>query len=315
MNYTTIGEFGKEICVSLMEIMGNGYEALYREVAKNNGVCFHGVIINRKGSNVSPSIYIDELYEDYRQGRSFNEVVRDVIDVYKHNAMEINVDMNFFTRYEKVKGRILYKLIHWESNIKLLEDVPHIKWNDLALVFYYLFEEGRFGKAAILIKNEHLIMWKIELETLYDNAKGNMPRLKPEELLPIRQVIKEIVLNCDNGGLDTSAGGFMEEEPMLSKMQGPVMYVLSSSDKYFGAAALLYSKSLKMLAKRLNKNLIILPSSVHEVLLLPDDGTAEAAFYKDMVKDVNDTQIEPEEVLSYNVYYYNRYTEQITVFQ
>ena len=313
MNYTTIGEFGDNVRVSLVEIMGSDYEIVFKEVAKNNNVCLHSIMINKKGSNVAPSIYIDELYEDYMQGRELSEIIDDILEVYEKHASEIKMDMSFFTQFETVKDRILYKLIHWESNTKLLEDIPHIKWNDLAIVFYYLFEDERFGKATILIKSSHLAMWKIDCETLYKNARFNMPRLQPDDMIPIRQVIKDIVLSYNRSHMDITAAGLLQGYDDVMNGQGPIMYLLSSRDKYFGAAVLLYSKSLKRLAENLNRNLIILPSSVHEVLLVPDDNVTETEFYKDMVKDVNDTQLEPEEILSYNVYYYNRFTEQITV--
>ncbi len=295
----TIEEFGNKICKALKESMGTGYDAAYKEVTKNNGVCLHAIMINKKGSNVSPAIYIDELYEDYKEGRSFGDIVYDILRVYQQNAREIRMDMEFFTRFESVKDRVLYKLIHRESNQNLLSEVPYIEWNDLAIVFYYSFEDERFGKATILIRNSHLEMWKITQSLLYENAGKNMLRLRPEEMLPIKQIIREI--------MSQSVCSIPETEPEVA------MYVLSNRDRLYGAAALLYAESLKELAEKLNKNLIILPSSVHEVLLVPDDGITEKDFFKEMVKEVNDTQVEPEERLSYNVYHYDRVLGKITI--
>lgn len=300
-NFTniTIEEFGNRLCNALKEAIGAGYEAAYKEVTKNNGVCLHAIMITKKGSNVSPAIYIDELYGDYEEGRSFGDIVYDVLCVYQRNAKEIRMDMEFFTHFERVKDRILYKLIHRESNESLLKEVPYIEWNDLALVFYYSFEDERFGKATILIRNSHLEMWNINQSTLYENAKKNMLKLRPEEMLPIKQIIREIITQNPCAAI--------EQEPEVA------MYVLSNCERIYGAAALLYSESLKELTVRLNKNLIILPSSVHEVLLVPDDGMTEKDFFKEMVKEVNDTQVEPEERLSYNIYYYDRVLEKITI--
>lgn len=297
----TIEEFGNKICKALKESMGAGYDAAYKEVTKNNGVCLHAIMINKKGSNVSPAIYIDELYGDYEEGRSFGDIVYDILCVYQRNAREIRMDMEFFTHFERVKDRVLYKLIHRESNRNLLMDIPYIEWNDLALVFYYSFEDERFGKATILIRNSHMNMWKINQSVLYENAKKNMLRLRPEEMLPIKQIISEIL--TQNSVAYTVSG----QEPEVA------MYVLSNRERLYGAAALLYAESLKELAGKLNKNLIILPSSVHEVLLVPDDGMTEKDFFKEMVKEVNDTQVEPEERLSYNVYHYDRVLEKITI--
>lgn len=297
----TIEEFGNKICKALKESMGAGYDAAYKEVTKNNGVCLHAIMINKKGSNVSPAIYIDELYGDYEEGRSFGDIVYDILCVYQRNAREIRMDMEFFTHFECVKDRVLYKLIHKESNINLLTDVPYIEWNDLALVFYYSFEDERFGKATILIRNSHLNMWKISQSELYENAGKNMLKLRPEEMLPIKQIISEILSE------NSVAYTVSEHEPQVA------MYVLSNRERLYGAAALLYAESLKELAGKLNKNLIILPSSVHEVLLVPDDGMTEKDFFRQMVKEVNDNQVEPEERLSYNVYHYDRVLEKITI--
>lgn len=296
-----IDEFGNMICSALKAALGNGYEAICREITKNNGVCLHAVIINKKGSNVSPAIYIDELYEDYAEGRTLGDIVYDIMCVYRKNAKEIRMDMEFFSHYESVRERILYKLINSESNRKLLEEVPHIEWNDLSLVFYYSFEDERLGKAAILIRNSHLNMWNITKAVLYENAGTNMLRLKPEQILPIKQIIEEIIMQD------------ISEYTIPQYMPEAAMYVLSNRDKLFGAAALLYADSLKELTKELNKNLFILPSSVHEVVLVPDNGMTDKEFFKNMVKEVNDTQVEPEERLSYNVYYYDRVLEKIIV--
>ena len=286
--------------------MGDEYEIAYKEITKNNGVILRGIIIAKEGSNVSPTIYIDELYDDYEEGRTFGDIIYDILCAYQRNAKEIQMDMDFFTKYEQVKKRVLYKLIHWESNSKLLEEIPYIKWNDLAIVFYYAMEEEYCGKATILIRNSHLKMWDIDINTLYMDAKDNMHKLLPEELLPIKKILQEFLSRNLKQQVE-------EDEIGLSEEASSMMYVLSNRDRIFGAATLLYSESIKELTKRLNKNLIILPSSIHEVILVPDNGITEKTFFKDMVKEVNDTQVEPEEILSYSVYYYDRITEKIKI--
>lgn len=299
-------QFKTKVCSALREVMGEEYEIAYKEITKNNGVILRGIIIAREGSNVSPTIYIDELYEDFEDGRAFGDIIYDILCAYQRNAKEIQLDMEFFTRYEKVKNRVLYKLIHLESNRKMLEDIPYMKWNDLAIVFYYAMEEEYCGKATILIRNSHLKMWEIDMDTLYQDAKVNMQKLLPEELLPIKKIIQEFLSKNLQQDIE-------EDEIGLPEGVSSMMYVLSNRDRIFGAASILYSDAMKELTKKLNKNLIILPSSVHEVILVPDNGTTEKTFYKDMVKEVNDTQVEPEEILSYSVYYYDRITDKIKI--
>ena len=304
-------EFGYKICDDLKKVLGEDCEVVLREVVKNNGVCLHGIVVAGKESNVSLAIYIDELYKDYKEGRAFGDIVYDILCIYKRYARKQNIDMEFFTQFEQAKGRILYKLIHQESNRELLLEIPYKKWNDLALVFYYALEDERFGQATILIRNSHLKMWGIDLDSLYEAAKNNMAKLRPEEMLPVRELIQEFITNSGYGRKEEAAG--LPGDFGAAMEQDSIMYVLTNRARLFGAAALLYSDSMKLLAKRIGKNLIILPSSVHEVILVPDDGISDKAFFKNMVKEVNDTQVDPEERLSYNIYYYDRFSERITV--
>lgn len=300
-------QFKTKVCSALREAMGEEYEIAYKEITKNNGVVLRGIIIVREDSNVSPTIYLDELYEDYQAGRAFGDIIYDILCVYQRNAKEIQMDMNFFTQYDKVKKRVLYKLVHLESNRKLLEDIPYKKWNDLAIVFYYAMEEEYCGKATILIRNSHLVMWGIDIDTLNQDAEQNMHRLLPVELLPIKKIIQEFLAkNLQHIG---------EEKLGIPEDVSSMMYVLSNCERIFGAASILYSDAMKELTRKLNKNLIILPSSVHEVILVPDNGLTDKSFYRDMVKEVNDTQVEPEEILSYNVYYYDRMTDKIKILE
>ncbi len=306
-------QFGKKLCSAVGKILGETHEVVFQEVTKNNGVDLHGILISKKGSNVSPAIYIDELYRDYEEGRPFGDIVYDILCAYKRCAKEIRMDMDFFMQFGQVKNRILYKLIHFDSNRKLLDEVPYIAWHDLAIVFYYVLEDERFGKASILIRNSHLATWKVELSALYESAKENMARMCPAELLPVRQVIEELAQEKNLYACE--GGGIFSDFPDMASVVDSMMYMLTNKERLFGAAAILYADSLKNLTKRLNKNLIILPSSIHEVLLVPENGMTPAmrTFYRNMVREVNDTQVDPEERLSYNVYYYDRLTGEITV--
>ncbi len=291
-------QFKDKVCEALQEVLGDSYQITYQEVMKNNGVELKGIIIEKKGDKISPTIYLESLYEDYEDGNTFGDIIYEILRVYRKSKKEIKINMDFFRYYEQVRERILYKLVHRQSNQKLLQEVPFISWNDLAIVFYYAMDDKMTEKASILIRNSHLEMWDVSLDRIYQDAKENMPKILPEEMMPIKKLLKELL---------------GKELPIFEK-ESSNMYVLTNKDRLFGAASLLYAKGIKELSDRLQKNLIILPSSVHEVILLPDEGTSAKEFYRNMVKEVNDTQVDEEERLSYSVYYYNRLTEEIEIF-
>lgn len=280
--------FTENIVDLVSKRMGKAYEIRVTKVTKNNDVELTGIVVMAKSDNISPTIYLEGIYQEYLEGAAIAALVNKIISIYEDQMRDINLDMEFFRDFEKVKSRIFYKLINFDKNRRLLEDVPYFKWHDLAIVFYYAMEEELVGKASITIHTNHMTMWGQSVDSLYRTAQQNMREGIPELLLSMRELLVEMT------------GIALEEEDEIP------MYVLTNREKIFGAAALLYSKELKLLAERMGCDLLILPSSIHEVLLIPDDHRKGYDFYVKMVDEVNRTQVEPEEVLSYRLYRYSR---------
>ena len=285
MNYR---KFTATIVKLLRERMGADYEVKITEVTKNNGVVLTGVIMMRKSDRISPTIYLEEPYRQYLAGVELQEIVDRIVELYQEQMKDFNLDIDSFKEFEYVRDRIFHKLINFEKNSKLLEDVPYFKWCDLAVVFYYAVEEELMGRASILIHNNHLVMWEQTADVLYRIAQHNMRQRMPELLMPMQDLVEEMT------------GVKLHQKDEIK------MYVLTNRVKINGASAMLYSDKIRELAKRLQTDIMILPSSVHEVLLLPDDHEQEYDFYRQMVEEVNTTQVEPEEILSYSLYRYSR---------
>lgn len=280
--------FIENIVDLLQKKMGRTYEIRVITVTKNNDVQITGVIVMARGDTISPTIYLEGFYEAYQEGTAMEVLVDRIIRIYEEQMRDINLDMEFFRDFEKVRDRIFYKLISFDKNRRLLEDVPHYRWHDLAIVFYYAMEEEMVGKASITIHRHHMTMWGQSVDSLYQTAQKNMKEGMPELLLSMSQLFSQMT------------GITIQEEDEIP------MYVLTNRDKIYGAAALLYSERIRELADQMECDLLILPSSIHEVLLIPDDHVKGYDFYVKMVDEVNRTQVEPEEVLSYKLYRYSR---------
>ena len=285
--------FVEKVVATLKESLGEAYEIQVTEVVRNNNIHLTGVVITKRPANVSPTIYLNQYYQKYQEEGNFQQTVGEMMALYEQQAKELQLDMSFFTDFTQVKERLYHKLVHYEKNKKMLEDVPHIRWNDLAVVFYYAMEQDVVGRATITIRKEHLAIWKQEEGMLFAIAQENMRRDMPELLVPMKELLEEMT------GVE------------LEKQYDVPMYVLTNKEKIFGASVLLYSEKLQELAEKTGKNLLILPSSVHEVLLMPDEEDREYGFYRQMVEEVNTTQVDPEEVLSYSLYCYDRQKKEI----
>ena len=276
---------------------GVNYKVRVNDIMKNNGVILNGLTVMGEQCNISPTIYLNGFYEAYESGvMTLGGVVDEVMEIYERNKVNQSVDMNSFMKYELVRDKITYKLVHAKKNYELLTDVPHIRLHDLAIVFQCLVAEESMGNATILIHNAHLKLWGIDQKQLYQDAITNTPYLQPCEITAMQDIIRQLLE--------------MEDDLPIEEGRMP-MYVLSNKTRIFGAACLLYPDVLKNFAKELESDLYILPSSVHEVILLPADEVEDAAELVKMVCEINETQLKEEEVLSNSVYFYSRNKDQI----
>lgn len=128
------------------------------------------------------------------------EIISDILEIYHTHKTDHKIDVSFFTDYDKVKSRIVFKLINYERNRELLADIPHYRYLDLAIVFNCLLESDFPGNATILIRNQHMKFWSITKDDLYALALSNTPRLLQYDLRNMSEFIKELACDSDLGG-------------------------------------------------------------------------------------------------------------------
>lgn len=279
---------------------GEQYTVRINDVRKNNGVVLSGLTMMEDDSNISPTIYLNHYYEDYEDGRTtLTNVVNDVMDHYNRNKVNRSVDMRQFLNYESVKKGIVYKLVNTAKNKELLEDVPHVEFLDLSVVFQYLIQNEHFGTASILNHNAHLKLWDVSVEELYQVADANTQNLQGYELRSMIDAIRDLL------EMDT-IGEAADIEYMEEHADNVPMYVLSNKNRVGGASCILYDGLLADFATAIGGSFYVIPSSIHEVLLLPADSRDEQDEIKAMIKEINDTQVRTEEILSDSLYFFDK---------
>lgn len=267
-----------------------------QSIQKNNEVLLDGLTIMESDCNVAPTIYLNDFYSDYCNGTSLEDIISHILQLYQNAKPDAPIDVSFFTHFDQVKDRIMFKLIHYEKNQSLLNEIPHFPYLDLAIVFYCLVDSHVTGSASILIRNEHLSLWDVSPEELYQYARHNTPKALPPLCEPLTSMLFEM--------LDKNSTADLSE--LCHPEAFPPLYVLTNEKKFLGACALLYPDSLKQVASHLQQDLYILPSSIHEILLLPADAQQMSPDeLTEMVREVNRTQLQKEEILSDHIYYYS----------
>ena len=265
-------------------------------VMKNNGTELDGITIMEKDKNIAPTIYINSFYDRYREGVSLKAVVSEIIRIYNQNKNSININADYFENYENVRKTIVYKLVNYQKNKKLLEDVPYKRVLDLAVVFYCLIEQRKGVSATALIHNEHLRIWNVTEDEIYNDALKNTPVLLAGSIVPMSKILSEI---AGTAPVDN-------DEKVCEYTGEDILYVLTNSSRVNGAACILYDNLLKKFANDVHSDLYILPSSVHEVIIVPKKNAFDKSELADMVREVNEQGVSQDEILSDNVYEYNR---------
>ncbi len=276
--------------------IGNDVSIVFTHVLKNNGVVEDGICISKPEGNVSPNIYIKEFYERFLRGETVMAIAEEIAALYLRESGSIKFDVSGFLDFDKVKKAVVFRLISIGRNEELLKEVPYRRFMDLAMVFYYIVPgmDGKDVNGSILIRRSHLEMWGADEELLYEAASDNTPKLLPMEVKKMGQLLKELK--------STIRIPFDPDDYIP-------MYVLTNRERWNGAAVMAYPGVIRDMAKELGESLYIIPSSIHEVIVVPDRGQMEGLG--SIIREVNDTQLDPKETLSDHPYYYDLKDEQM----
>lgn len=294
-------EFVEYIKMNAGYIAGEGGNITINHVIKNNGSEMDGLVIMEKGKDIAPTIYLDSFYELYTNGENIKNIIRQIEVIYEQNKNNVTFDVNILKHFDTIKDKIVYKVVNYRSNEKLLEQVPHKRILDLAVVFYCLLDNEYGRSATALIYNNNLKNWNVTIDDVYKAALKNTPDLLHSKISSMAALFEKCGVNVDG------------EEVDLKDYVPSDMYVLTNESKLNGAACILYENVLYDFAQKLGADLYILPSSVHEVILLPKLSMFEKDELVNMVKEVNTEGVAADEVLSDHVYEYNRTERLITM--
>lgn len=299
MQNTEFFDAVKDEVHSRLREQGENVDASIQDVVKTNGVVYHGLTL-KSNINIAPVIYLDDFYRMYEEGDlSMQECVDKVVDIYSKSSMQSDFDIESIYNFESVKDNIMLGIYNAEANAELLKDMPHQDFHNLALYYRIVIDMDENTKGHVAVNNRMLDSWGRDLEEIHELAWANMKRRNPATFKSMYEVIKEI--------LDI-------EEDVFDEMSAePQMFVLSSTNNVCGAVYMADAQELARIADGFEKDLIVLPSSRHEVIILPSDTTQEDIYekYKRMVCEVNVTQVGAEDFLSNNIYIFSRATKML----
>lgn len=281
--------------------LGNGYEITLDSVRKNNDICLSSLSINRPDSNISPVIYLEPFYHEMiKQGKKLVDVAKEILHVYKEHEVDEKFDLEQIMDYENVKTRLKFGLINTKMNKHFLSEVPHREFLDLSIIYRIVLNCRNEGEGSITVKHGQMAAWGVTEQTLFEQACTNRKDADEIIVTDMRELLRE----------------FWEEDPIddMDGSMGNRMYVAGTKNRMHGAVAMLDREVMHKAEEMVGKDFMILPSSVHELILIPSvDGEDEEKQLSEMVKTVNRTLVLEHEILSDHVYRYHSETGNITI--
>lgn len=276
------------------------------EVIKNNDHFKTGLAIKGKNSNVAPNIYIDEYYEAYVNGMDIQEVVTRVVRSYEINKVDISCDTSALWSYENIKHKICFKLINAEKNKVNLQSRPHRLFLDMAVAYYIMAGEEMNQLGNINITNNMMKMWKVSESQLFEDSMRNTPGILKCMVMPMSEVVEEIYNKMK--GIDENNSN---ETGFVNCDKGEMLYVASNTKRVNGAGVLLYKNLMEQFSEIIGDDFYILPASIHETILVPCITDMCESELLQMVREINENEVDDEDVLSNNIYRYYRHTNYV----
>ncbi len=282
------------------EVNDRGLEGIsmrYETVNSPDGVTDR-LIVSVDDSKMSMAFRLNDIFRDVNDGESMDTAVYKMVNTIEANISVIKTKENdvksFITDYEQVKDHTFLRLI--PGNSPILGETPHKMIEDMAVVVNIQLVDfsDDHGRSCVVVSKPLMDMYGVDEAKLFADAEKNSLANEPIVFTPLGDMIKSLI----------------ESEELPSPEEaGIVTYIATNKSGFQGAAVAAYPEFAEKAAETIGGSFYMIPSSVHEFILIKDDGKPNAKDLNKMIKNVNETVLEPRDVLAEQCYHYDAKTK------
>jgi len=300
-------EFTNEVAASIRDYLPDKFKdaaITAKEILKNNNTRKIGLLISdsSKPSECVPTIYLDGFYEEYNKGISMGQILTEIAQVRVENEMPMPFDTNQITDFNLAKHNIIPRLLNAATNADFLLAIPHQTLEDLAIVYTIVIKgENSDIFGTVVITNDILNKWGISVDELHELSVEIMSEMYPPHMEHVYDVLHRMLRKKKDISSD-----ILELLHDIEYPESHDMYVATTNFDSNGAAAILDKNFMKTITEKF-ENFYIIPSSIHEVLIVPynEDMNMTVDMLKNMVREVNTNELSASDFLSNNIYTYS----------
>lgn len=287
-------EFIDEVAARLENQFGIrvGIETMYKNNTVKQGIVIRDEI---EKSRISPVIYLDTLYAGYQDGVSLDRITKKAADLIEEGKKE-TLDIPPVNR-QFAREHLVLSLINKDNNAAMLANIPHREFLDLAAIPKIKMDLPDGGNGMFVVQKEMLPLLQMTAEEVLECAENNTVK-NGIRLESIGETMARLMM--ENGMPEEDVKEILGETGTMQDM-----YVLSNRECSEGAAVMADMAVLDYAHDYLKGDFYILPSSIHEVLLVPVDCGISIQELEAMVSEVNAEEVQPKDRLSDRVYKYD----------
>ena len=296
-------EFIELLKEKVSDILGPEYEIDSRRIEKNNSIEYDCLSISHDNCNISPNIYVNSMFLEYKNGHSIDALAQWAVKQYRECLKSIDDTNCMFLNTENAEEKVILRLVNYAKNKKMLAKCPHDKVRDLAVTYHFvLSNDNEKGISTFRIDYDNMKYLNLTEESIREHARKNTERLFPAIFEKVEYLVKSSI-----------ESGVIPHGHNIPFFDGIPMYLLTTTSGLNGAGCILYDGMLERIHKSIGSDYYIIPSSINEIIIVPADIGMGEDVLNDMLRSVNAEAVPDAEVLSENVYRYPQDTFKISV--
>ena len=278
----TYSEFCEKFIEQLQLLLGDSYLLKKEEAIGYNDTHKEVLLLEKKGSCCIPRLDLRAYYETHIEGMTIEELAKKAVHGIHAEDIPSEADIKALLDPEQIRSRLIVRLLNRKTNEGILKEMPHLPFLDLAITFHLLVEEKVDGTKSVRVTNK---LWE---EYIGDSVLQmyRQALINTERLFPARMVQMEKLLHLSELGISSG------------------LFIVSNPHGIYGAAVLLYEGVQEKIKKILEEDYYVIPSSVHEVLVIRESDVTDVDMLKSTILEVNRTQVGEEDILSNLLYKY-----------
>ena len=264
-----------------------------------------GMTILKEDQVIAPTFNLNQLYEMYQSDPevSMESIMRNITGMVLDAPDQFELES--ITEYENAKEKLFIRVSSAEKNEEMLQNVPHQMRENLVITYHLSISIDDVGIGSTMITNDILKRYGISEEQLHTDAMKNSPNIRPVHVTVMGSMIEQL--------LEMDPEMVMRNEPVQSiaetiskgmERKDP-MFIITNQQTLDGASVIFYPEVMDQIGEGFQGNFFILPSSIHETIVVPDNGEFDYRVLQDMVQTINASEVSPEERLSDQVYHYD----------